>query len=98
MKSFGPLYVDTIKLKHPVRPLFEWGWSQETEEPYRESKVCAVFWIPFVPRGYAIGLWGKPVREDEAMKRVTRFGRRDPNEMSVEQIRAFTQIDREEGW
>lgn len=70
MKSIGPLYVDTIKLKHPLTPVFEWGWSQETEEPFRESAVCLVFWMPFIPRGYAIGLWGKPVSEDQAYNKV----------------------------
>lgn len=98
MKSFGPLYVDTIKLKHPVKPLFEWGWSQETDYPYRESKVCAVFWIPFIPRGFAVGLWGTPIKEEEAMKRAIRFGRKDPNQIMVEQIREFKTLEREEGW
>ncbi|CAB4128564.1 hypothetical protein UFOVP225_41 [uncultured Caudovirales phage] len=72
MKSVGSLYVDTIKLKHPVRPLFEWGWSQETEEPYRESAVCIVFWVPFAPRGYAFGIWGKPVHEDVALQKAVK--------------------------
>ena len=72
MQSFGRLYVDTIKLKHPVRPVFEWGWSQETDEPYRESKACLVFWVPFVPRGLAIGIWGKPVTEDQAYMKAMR--------------------------
>lgn len=70
MKSLGSLYVDTIRLKHPTTPVFEWGWSQETEHPYRKSSVCLVFWVPFVPRGYAIGLWGNPVSEDEALGKV----------------------------
>jgi hypothetical protein len=84
MKSFGSLYVDTIKLKHPVRPMFEWGWSQETEEPYRESATCLVFWVPFVPRGLAIGIWGKPVHEDKALaKAVKNFDRApEPDEIS----------------
>lgn len=70
MKSIGSLYVDTIRLKHPIKPVFEWGWSQETEHPYRKSAVCLVIWIPFVSRGYAIGLWGNPVSEDEALSKV----------------------------
>ena len=72
MKSFGPLYVDSIKLKHPVFPMFEWGWSQETEHPYRESSICIVFWVPFVKLGIAVGLWGNPVDEDEALGKVLR--------------------------
>ena len=98
MKSFGPLYVDTIKLKHPVRPLFEWGWSQETEYPFRESKVCAVFWIPLVPRGYAIGIWGKPVSEEKALKKAVKFGRNNPDQLTIEGIRGYKALDREEGW
>lgn len=64
MKSIGSLYVDTVKLKHPLRPVFEWGWSQETEEPFRKSEVCLVFWVPFVPVGLAVGIWGKPQTEE----------------------------------
>lgn len=72
MKSIGPLYVDSLKLKHPTFPLFEWGWSQETEEPFRESALCIVFWVPFIPRGYAFGIWGKPLHEEEAVSKALR--------------------------
>jgi hypothetical protein len=72
MKSIGPLFVNTIKLKHPIFPMFEWGWSQETEHPYRASEICLVFWVPFVPRGYAFGVWGNPIDEDEALGKVLR--------------------------
>jgi hypothetical protein len=72
MKSIGPLFVNTIKLKHPVFPMFEWGWSQETEHPYRESSLCIVFWVPFVKLGIAVGLWGNPIDEDEALGKVLR--------------------------
>lgn len=72
MKSFGPLYVDIIKLNHPTFPIFEWGWSQETEEPFRESRVCLVFWVPFIPRGYAVGIWGAPLSEEDAIIRALR--------------------------
>jgi hypothetical protein len=98
MKSIGPLYVDSIKLKHPVKPLFEWGWSQETSYPYRESKVCAVFWIPFVRRGYALGIWGKPIREEQALSKAVKFGRNNPNDIPVDDIRKYVTIQREEGW
>lgn len=81
MKSIGPLYVDTIKLKHPIRPVFEWGWSQETEHPYRESAVCLVFWVPFIRRGYAIGIWGKSIDEDEALGKVLRGIDKEPEEI-----------------
>lgn len=72
MKSLGPLYVDTLKLNHPKWPLIEWGWSLETEEPFRESALCIVFWVPFVPRGYAIGIWGQPLPEEEAITKALR--------------------------
>jgi hypothetical protein len=79
MKSIGSLYADTIKLKHPIKPVFEWGWSIETEEPFRESKVCLVFWVPFVPLGLAVGIWGKPQTEEAVyaaigMREVAKFG------------------------
>lgn len=70
MYSIGPLFVDTLKLKHPIRPMFEWGWSQETEHPYRESAVCVVFWVPFAPLGLAFGIWGEPVSEEQALRKV----------------------------
>ena len=70
MKTLGPLYVDTLKLKHPIRPVFEWGWTQETEYPYRVSAVCIVFWLPFIPRGVAFGVLGKPQTEEDALNRA----------------------------
>ena len=79
MKSFGSLFVNTIKLKHPVLPLFEWGWTQETDRPYRKSKTCLVFWIPFVPLAIAVGTWGEPqdinaVYEAMGVRKVAEFG------------------------
>jgi hypothetical protein len=63
--SIGPLFVNTIKLHHPIRPVFEWGWTQEIDKPYRKSKTCLVIWIPFVPLALAFGVWGEPqTRED----------------------------------
>lgn len=79
MKSFGSLYVDTIKLKHPIKPVFEWGWTQETEEPFRKSKTCLVFWVPFIPRALVFGVWGEPQNEDAVfnaikVREVSKFG------------------------
>jgi hypothetical protein len=81
MKSVGTLYVDTIKLKHPIFPLAEWGWSQETEHPFRKSKACLVVWVPFVPRGYAVGVWGNPVDEDEALGKLFTFSSTEAKEI-----------------
>jgi hypothetical protein len=58
--SIGPLFVNTVKLHHPIRPMFEWGWTQEVDRPYRKSKTCLVIWIPFVPLAIAFGVWGEP--------------------------------------
>jgi hypothetical protein len=71
MKSFGPLYVDTVSyniIGH--KPLFEKGWSQETEEPFREGK-CFVIRVPFTNLGVAIGTWGQPSdNPDEALRKI----------------------------
>ena len=56
MLSIGPLFVNTVKLHHPIRPVFEWGWTQEIDKPYRKSKTCLAL---------AFGVWGEPqTRED----------------------------------
>ena len=83
MKSIGPLYADSLKLNHPIRRLFERGWSQETEEPYRQSRFCLVFWVPFIPRGYAFGVWGAPVDEEQALENALKV--REMN-LSTEEI------------
>ena len=60
MKSFGPLYVDTLQYYHRhLLPIVETGWTQETEHPYRKSKVCLVFRFPFTHPGFVLGLWKK---------------------------------------
>ncbi|CAB4129791.1 hypothetical protein UFOVP115_122 [uncultured Caudovirales phage] len=79
MKSIGSLYVDTIKLKHPIKPMFEWGWTQETTSPYRKSKTCLVIWVPFIPRALVIGAWGEPQNETAVfeainMREISKFG------------------------
>lgn len=57
MRSYGPLYVGTLKYYHrkPL-PVVEVGWTQETEHPYRKGK-CLVFRLPFTHPGAYIGLW-----------------------------------------
>lgn len=58
MKSLGPLYADVIKYYHrKFLPVIENGWTQETEHPFRQSKVCLVFRIPFTKPGFVLGLW-----------------------------------------
>ena len=57
MKSFGLLYVGTLKYWHKkFFPLVEMGTTQETEMPYRKGK-CLVFRFPFTHPGFFIGLW-----------------------------------------
>lgn len=58
MKSYGPLYVDKIQYYHNrFFPIVEKGWTQETDYPYRKSKVCLVFRFPFTKPGFVLGLW-----------------------------------------
>lgn len=64
MISIGKLYLDTINLKHPLFPVYEHGWTIESEEPFRGSKWCRVIWMPFVPLGLVIGWWGEPKGEE----------------------------------
>ena len=62
MKTFGPLYVDTLKYYHTkFLPIIEVGNTTETEWPYRKSRFCLVFRIPFTIPGYVIGIWRKPI-------------------------------------
>lgn len=51
------------------------------EHPFRASAVCLVFWVPFVPRGYAFGIWGDPIDEDEALGKVLRDTDTDAKEI-----------------
>ena len=57
MKSFGLLYVGSLKYWHKkFFPLIEVGTTQETEMPYRKGK-CLVFRLPFTHPGFFIGVW-----------------------------------------
>jgi len=63
MKSIGPLYADVIQYYHrKALPVIEKGWTQETEFPYRKSKLCVVFRAPFTHPGFVLGIWGKSDR------------------------------------
>ena len=69
MKSIGPLYADIIQYYHRrALPIAEKGWTQETNYPYRKSKICLVFRAPFTHPGFVLGVWNKAadVYEDEA--------------------------------
>jgi hypothetical protein len=60
MKSIGPLYADVIQYYHrKALPIVEKGWTQETEFPYRKSKLCLVFRLPFTHPGFVLGIWNK---------------------------------------
>lgn len=67
MKSLGPLYVDTVAPLERKSPVFSYGWSQETEEPFRKSAVCIVLRVPFTAFGLAFGVWGEELSEEEAL-------------------------------
>lgn len=57
MRSFGPLYVGTLKYYHRnIMPVVEKGWTQETESPYRKG-ACLVFRFPKTYPGFYLGLW-----------------------------------------
>ena len=63
MKSIGPLYADVIQYYHrKALPILEKGWTQESEFPYRKSKFCLVFRIPFTHPGFVLGVWDKADR------------------------------------
>jgi hypothetical protein len=69
MKSIGPLYADVIQYYHRrILPIVEKGWTQETNYPYRKSKICLVLRVPFTHPGFVLGVWHKAadVYEDEA--------------------------------
>jgi hypothetical protein len=70
MKTFGPIYVDKIKYPHRnFLPITEIGWTQETEEPFRDGK-CLVFRFPFTHPGFVLGVFGKPQDEEHALVRA----------------------------
>ena len=59
MKTFGPLYVGSLKYWHKkALPILEIGTTQETELPYRTGK-CLVFRVPFTTPGYFAGVFYK---------------------------------------
>jgi hypothetical protein len=67
MKSFGALYVTTVKYpKRFIYPFFEIGWTQEIEEPFRYGK-CLVLRLPYGKVGLGIGIWLKQKDEDDAL-------------------------------
>jgi hypothetical protein len=70
MISLGPLYADVIQYYHRnTLPIIEKGWTQETEFPYRKSKICIVLRLPYTHPGFVLGIWRKADRtiiEEEA--------------------------------
>jgi hypothetical protein len=84
VKTFGPLYVDTLKYPSTFKffPIIDKGWTNETEEPYRKGK-CLVFRLPYTITGLIVGIWGKPtnLNEEEALMAAL-FG----HEVSLEEI------------
>ena len=66
MISKGKFYADTLKYPHRnFLPIVEEGWTQETEDPYRKSAFCLVLRFPFTRPGLVLGIWGKPVNDEE---------------------------------
>ena len=72
MKTLGPLYVATLKYPHrKFLPIAARGWTQETEHPFRHSRLCCVFRVPFTRPGYVLGVFGNTsYNEDEALHKA----------------------------
>lgn len=90
MKSIGPLYVDVLQYYHRnLLPVVEKGWTQETEHPFRQSKVCLVFRFPFTKPGFVLGLWKRSeglVFDEDADDMIAKaLGLRDM-ELNTEEI------------
>ena len=85
MKTLGPLYVSTLKYPHrKLLPVVARGWTQETEHPFRRSRVCLVFRVPFTKPGFVLGVFGSTEHsEDVALHRAleARFITHDPREI-----------------
>lgn len=63
MKTFGPLYVGTLKYYHKdFLPILEIGTTQETDIPFRRGK-CLVFRFPKTTPGFYIGVLFKTVAD-----------------------------------
>jgi hypothetical protein len=93
MKSIGPLYADVIQYYHrKALPIIEKGWTQETEFPYRKSKLCLVFRAPFTHPGFVLGIWTKPTTyvfdEDADDLLAAAIGLRDMN-LEPEDVREW---------
>ena len=81
MKSFGPLYVTTVKYpKRFIYPFFEVGWTQEIEEPFRYGR-CLVLRAPYGKLGIGFGIWFKRKEEDEAL-----FGAIQAREVDLDEL------------
>ena len=65
MKTFGPLYVGTVKYyKNKDIPRFEIGTTQESESPFRLGK-CFIYRNPGSFIGRYLGIWVKNPRLSE---------------------------------
>jgi hypothetical protein len=61
MKTYGPLYVGTLRYPHKnLLPIVEVGTTQETEIPFRRGK-CLVFRAPFTTKSFYLGILFKTV-------------------------------------
>jgi hypothetical protein len=63
MKTYGPLYVGTLRYPHKkFLPVTEIGTTQETEIPFRRGK-CLVFRAPFTTKSFYVGVLFKTVSD-----------------------------------
>ena len=77
MKTYGSLYTGTLRYYHKrLFPILEYGWTQETEYPYRKGSGL-VFRVPFTTGGYYFGMWRpwtkmKYEDDDEVVSRLNK--------------------------
>lgn len=64
--DIGRLYFSTITYPSREIPLWDVGWTGETDEPYRIG-ACRVIRVPLTKCGVVIGWWGSPGAEEDTL-------------------------------
>lgn len=85
--DLGRLYVTKTTFPELEElPLAVRGWTAETDEPWRIGK-CLILRVPFSRTGLAIGWWGAPTSEYEALTLAT--GMRQLTDEEVDSAEIF---------
>ena len=75
MIDIGPLYAQILKYPHrKFLPVFEKGWTNEIDEPYRKGS-CLVFRFPFTKPGFVLGVWTKSAQDEQEALTAAIWGR-----------------------